>query len=276
MTFISKIAYNTLVSAGARLIGVALSLISLGFIARYLGQEGFGNYALILAFLSIFNILADFGLYSLMTKEISRPGADEKKIASNIFTLRIVILLISLGTAFIAVWFFAYPFQVKIGVAIGAVAFLFLSASQVLMGIFQKYLRIDKAGFAEVIGRIIQLGLVIFFIHLDLGLLAILVALIISAASIFILNFFFARKYVPLELAFDFNLWKKLIKAALPIGISIVLTLIYFKIDSIFLSLPFINRSSVNPILCLLLIEAQLILLLMLVSIISLIRFLRE
>jgi len=249
MTFISKIAYNTLVSAGARLIGVALSLISLGFIARYLGQEGFGNYALILAFLSIFNILADFGLYSLMTKEISRPGADEKKIASNIFTLRIVILLISLGTAFIAVWFFAYPFQVKIGVAIGAVAFLFLSASQVLMGIFQKYLRIDKAGFAEVIGRIIQLGLVIFFIHLDLGLLAILVALIISAASIFILNFFFARKYVPLELAFDFNLWKKLIKAALPIGISIVLTLIYFKIDSIFLSLPFINRSSVNPII---------------------------
>jgi len=249
MTLISKIAYNTLVSAGARLIGVALSLISLGFIARYLGQEGFGNYALILAFLSIFNILADFGLYSLMTKEISRPGADERKIASNIFTLRIVILLISLGTAFIAVWFFAYPFQVKIGVAIGAVAFLFLSASQVLMGIFQKYLRIDKAGFAEVVGRIIQLGLVIFFIHLDLGLLAILVALIISAASIFILNFFFARKYVPLGLAFDFNLWKKLIKAALPIGISIVLTLIYFKIDSIFLSLSFINRSSVNPII---------------------------
>ena len=248
MTLVRKIAYNTVVSMGARVVGVALSLVGIGFIARYLGQEGFGSYALILAFLAIFNILADLGLYSLMTREISRPGADEKKIASNIFTLRVVVLLIFLSLAFITVWFFPYPLQVKIGVAIGAASFLFLSASQVLMGIFQKYLRTDKAALAEVIGRAIQLGLVILFIHLDLGLLAILTALIVSAGSIFILNFFFARKYVPLTLAFDFPFWKKLLKAAFPIAISIVLTLIYFKIDSIFLSLGFINRSSASPI----------------------------
>lgn len=248
MTLVSKIAYNTAVSTGARVIGVALSLVGIGFIARYLGQEGFGSYALILAFLAIFNILADLGLYTLMTREISRPNADEKKIASNIFTLRIAVLLVFLSLAFILVWLFPYPLQVKIGVAIGAVAFLFLSASQVLMGIFQKYLRTDRAALAEVVGRAIQLGLVIFFIHLDLGLLVILVALIVSAISIFILNFFFARKYIPLCLAFDFSYWKKLLKVALPIAISIVFVLIYFKIDSIFLSLGFINRSSVSPI----------------------------
>ena len=249
MTLVSKIAYNTIISTGARLVGVALSLVSIGFIARYLGQEGFGSYALILVFLSIFNILADFGLYSLMTREISRPGADEKKIASNIFTLRIVVLLVFLSLALAAVWFFPYPLQVKIGVAIGAVAFLFLSASQVLMGIFQKYLRTDKAALAEVIGRVVQLGLVILFVYLDLGLFAILIALIASAVSIFILNFFFVRKYVPLSLAFDFSYWKKLLKTAFPIAVSIVLTLIYFKIDSIFLSLGFINRSSGNPVI---------------------------
>ena len=75
-----------------------------------------------------------------------------------------------------------------------------------------------------------------------------LVALIASAVSIFILNFFFARKYIPLSLAFNFSYWKKLLKTAFPIAVSIVLTLIYFKIDSIFLSLGFINRSSGNPI----------------------------
>ncbi len=248
MTLTSKIAYNTIISTMGRVIGVALSLVSIGFIARYLGQEGFGSYALVLAFLSIFNILADFGLYSLMIREISRPGVDEKKIVSNIFTLRIIVLLVFLSLAFIAVWFFPYAKQVKIGVAIGAASFLFLSASQVLMGIFQKYLRTDKAALAEVLGRVVQLGLVVSFIHLDFGFFSILVALIISAVLIFILNFFFARRYVPLTLAFDFSYWKKLLKAALPIAASIVLILIYFKIDSIFLSLGFINRSSVNPI----------------------------
>ncbi len=248
MTLVSKIAYNTAISVGARVVGVALSLVSIGFIARYLGQEGYGSYALILAFLSIFNILADLGLYSLMTREISRPGADEKKIASNIFTLRIVVLLIFLSLAFIVVWFFPYSTQVKLGVAVGAAAFLFLSSSQVLMGIFQKYLRTDKAALSEVIGRAVQMVLVILFIFLDLGLFAILGAMIMGALLIFILNFLFARKYIPLTLAFDFPYWRKLIKTAFPIAISIVLTLIYFKIDSIFLSLGFINQSSVNPI----------------------------
>ena len=249
MILARKIAYNTIISTGARLIGVALSLISIGFIARYLGKEGFGSYSLILAFLYAFNILADFGLYSLMTREISRPGADEKKIASNIFTLRVVALLIFLGIASIVVWFFPYNFQIKLGVLIGSVAFLLMSASQVLMGIFQKYLRIDKPGLAELIGRLSQLGLIVLFVFLDLGFFAILGALIISNFLIFVINFIFARKYVPLGLAFDFSLWRKLVKTAFPIAVSIVLTLIYFKIDSIFLSLPAINRGAVNPII---------------------------
>lgn len=248
MTIVRKIAYNTIVSAGARIIAVALSLVGIGFIARYLGQEGFGAYSLILAFLAIFSILADFGFYSLMVREISRLGADEKKIASNIFTLRIIALLIFLGLAVLLIWFFPYSHQVKAGIMVASFAFLFMSASQVLMGIFQKYLRMDKASLAELVARVVQLGLIILFIYLDSGFFAILVALIISNFLCFVINFIFIQKYIPLTLAFDFSLWKKLFKIAFPIAISLVLTLIYFKIDSIFLSLGFINRNSANPI----------------------------
>jgi O-antigen/teichoic acid export membrane protein len=248
MTLVRKIAYNTIVSVGARLLVAALGLINIGFIARYLGQEGYGSYALILAFLFTFNILADLGLYSLMVREISRPKADEKKITSNIFTIRIIALLIFLGLASAAIWLFPYTSQIKLGVIIGAIGFLFLSTSQVLMGIFQKYLRVDKPGLADIIGRLVQLGLVVLFIYLDLGFFAILLAMVISCIAIFVVNWLFARKYVAIGLAFDFSLWKKLIKMALPIAASIILTLIYFKFDTIFLSLGFINRSSLNPV----------------------------
>jgi O-antigen/teichoic acid export membrane protein len=246
MTVIRKIAYNTIFSAGARVIAVALSLFSLGIIARYLGKEGFGDYSLILSFLYVFNILADLGLYSLMTREISRPEADEKKIASNIFTLRIVALFIFLALAVAMVWVFPYTERVKLGVVIASFGYLFLSASQVLMGIFQKHLRIDRAGLADIIGRIIQLGLVIIFIHFKLGLFWLLVSLNISCIANFILNWIFAKKCVRFGLAFDFPFWKKIIKEAIPIAASIVLTLVYFKFDTIFLSLKFINRSSLN------------------------------
>lgn len=246
MTIVKKIAYNTLFSTGARLIGVALSLIGIGFITRYLGQEGFGSYSLILVFVSVFDVLADLGLYTLMTREISKSDVDEKKIASNIFTIRIFTLLIFLTIAVVSVWFFPYPLKIKIGVAIMSLSCFFLSACQVLMGIFQKYLRTDKPSIAEVLGRFIQLLLIIFVIYLDLGFLSILIVSFFSSGMIFLLSFIFSRKYIIISFAFDFSYWKKIIKEAIPIAISIVLTLIYFKIDSIFLSLGFINRFSPN------------------------------
>lgn len=248
MTLVRKIAYNTIVSTGARLIGVALSLIGIGLIARYLGKEGFGSYSLILAFLYVFDNLADLGLYSLMVREISKPGADEKKVASNIFTVRIIALLIFLSIASIMIWFFPYSHQVKTGTLIAAVSFLFLSIGQVLMGIFQKYLRTDRAAIADVVGRIVQLIFVVLFIKFSAGLYGIILALILGCFINFVLLFIFARKHVLFGLEFDFPYWKKIIKATLPIAASIVLTLIYFKIDSIFLSIPIINRYSPSPI----------------------------
>ena len=248
MTLVRKIAYNTIVSTGARLIGVALSLINIGLIARYLGKEGFGSYSLILAFLYVFDNLADLGLYSLMVREISKPGADEKKVASNIFTIRIIALLVFLSIASIMIWFFPYSHQVKTGTLIAAVSFLFLSIGQVLMGIFQKYLRTDRAAVADVVGRIVQLIFVVLFIKFSAGLYGIILALILGCFINFVLLFIFARKHVLFGLEFDFPYWKKIIKATLPIAASIVLTLIYFKIDSIFLSIPIINRYSPSPI----------------------------
>ena len=246
MTLVRKIAYNTVISTGARLIGVALSLISIGLIARYLGNDGFGSYSLILAFLYIFDSLADLGLYSLMVREISRTGIDEKKVVSNIFTIRTIALLVFMGIAMVAVWFFPYSTEVKIGTMIVSFSFLFLAMGQVLMGIFQKYLRTDKSALADVVARIVQLGLIIACVKLGVGFYSVISVLAVSGFVNFVLLVIFARKYVKFSLEFDFPYWRQIIKNTFPIAVSLVLTLVYFKIDSIFLSLPMINRYSPN------------------------------
>jgi O-antigen/teichoic acid export membrane protein len=232
-----KITYNTIISAGARIIGLALSLIIIGFITRYLGQAGFGYYATILAFLFFFTVLADLGLYSICLREISQPQADEKKIISNAFTLRILAGLLIFGLAPLVVCFFPYPSQVKLGVLVGAVGFWLMSNQQVLMGVFQKYLRMDKVALAEFLGRVVQLGLVVFFIKRDLGLLFIVGALVGGSLIDFILVFIFSRKYISISFEFDFSFWRSLLKESLPLALAIIFTMIYFKIDTIMLSL---------------------------------------
>lgn len=232
-----EITYNTLISAGARVIGLILSLVSIGLISRYLGQAGFGYYATVLAFLYFFSMVADLGLYSITLREISRHQADEKKIAGNAFTLRFFAGLIIFAAAPLIVLFFPYPNQVKLGVLIAAFGFWLLSNQQVLIGVFQKYLRMDKVALAELTGRLIQLSLIVFFIWQGFGFLFIVGALVGGALVNFLFVFIFIQKYVPISFKFNFPYWRFLLKESLPLGLAIVFIMIYFKIDTIMLSL---------------------------------------
>ena len=87
-----KIAYNVVFSATAKMVGTVLALVGIGFITRYLGAGGFGDYSTVLAFFFFFGALADLGLYSISTREISRPGSNEKEILGNVFAIRYHLL----------------------------------------------------------------------------------------------------------------------------------------------------------------------------------------
>jgi O-antigen/teichoic acid export membrane protein len=232
-----KIAYNTIISAGSRILGTIIALVTIGFVTRYLGQNGFGNYSTILAFLYVFSVLADLGLYSIALREISKDGVDESRIISQAFSFRFWIGLLIFGLGALAVWFFPYPIEIKIGAGVGAVGFWFLSSAQVLMAVFQKYLKTERAALAELIGRAAQLGLVVFFVWKNSGFLSIVLTVSLGALINFLLIYFFVQKYVSVKIKWDIAGWKKILKESYPLAVSAVFVMIYFKLDTVMLSL---------------------------------------
>lgn len=236
MVIARKIAYNVLVSSVSKFLSTALALVSIGFITRYLGKEGFGNYATVLAFLSFFASLADLGLYHISTREISRPGADEEKIMGNIFSLRIISALFILIIAPAVTLFFDYPAEVKWGIIIAAASFLFSSGYQVLNGIFQKNLAMDRVAIGELAGKIIQVAAVILAVKFRLGFDWIIASLLFNMIASFAIVFLWSRKYLRFHFRFDFGYWKKFLKESLPIGIGSIIVFAYFKMDTILLS----------------------------------------
>ena len=93
MNLTGQIAKNTSFHLGGKIISLFLSLATFAFIARYLGQAGFGQFTTIMAYLQAFVIFSDLGLYMIFIQMLSQPGADEKILASNFFTFRISIAL---------------------------------------------------------------------------------------------------------------------------------------------------------------------------------------
>lgn len=237
MSVARKIAYNAAINALAKVFSTVLALVSIGFITRYLGVAGFGNYSLALTFFSFFGAIADLGLYSVATREISRRGADEASILGNVFALRFCASSVVLVLAGCFVWFLPYSEEVKIAILFSALGFLFSSSYSVLNGVFQKNLVMDRVAMIELLGKVIQLLGVIAVVRYNIGFLAIIGSFVVNMAFNFLGVFLLSRKLVAFHFSFDVVFWKRFLRESLPVGVSAIVTFLYFKFDTVLLSL---------------------------------------
>lgn len=236
MVIARKIAYNVLVSSVSKVLSTAIALVSIGFITRYLGKEGFGDYATVLAFLSFFSAISDLGLYQFSTREISRPGADTDEIIGNTFSMRVITSLVIFFFSFVLILFLPYAREVSYGVVIIAASFVFSSSYQVLNGVFQRNLAMDRVAISELLGKVIQLGVVVLAIKLHLSFTWIIGAILVNMFFSFFLVYFWSRKFIKLSFRFNFTYWKRFLRESYPIGIMAVVIFIYFKMDTLLLS----------------------------------------
>ena len=239
MSLSGKIAKNTIIQMVGKIVSTVLGLFSLGLITRYLGQEGYGEYSTIIAFLTIFAVIADFGLTLVTVQMISGVKEKEKEehILNNLFSFRFVSIILLLLLAPLFLIFFPYSASIKFGILITAPYFIFPALTQIIVGLLQKRLSMDRAALAEVISRLFLIGGLLVVLHFKLGLNGVLIATVISGASSFFFHFLFARPYAKITFAWDWTLWKKIISLSWPLAVTIVLNLIYLRADIIFLSI---------------------------------------
>lgn len=237
MSVTRAVAYNTASQIFGKFTTAALSLIVIGYLTRYLGVEGFGQFTIAIAYTSFFSVLADLGFFWIVMKELAAGKVDKDYLVSNVFTMRAVVGILIYALAALIGFALPYPLIVKLAIAITVTNFLSLTINHTLVGVFQAKMRIDKAVLTEILGRIFIVATVLFLIKIQAGLLWILIAYSTGSFLNLFASLILVRKYVSLKLAFDLALWKKIFLQSLPMGIVIVLGLIYFKVDTLILSL---------------------------------------
>ena len=237
MSLTRSIIGNAATQVLGKFAGTAIALVTVGIMTRHLKPEGYGAFTTVISYLQFFGTIVDFGLTLTMIRMISEAGADEKKVASNILSIRVASGAFFFGVAPLIALFFPYSGQVKAGIGIAAVSYLCIALSQVLIGVFQKHLAVRLSAAAEIGGRLVFLAGTIFAAVTGAGLTAYIVALTVGNLAQFVLSVIFVRRLVPIRLEFDLPLWKKIFSQSWPIGISIVFNLIYLKGDVLVLSL---------------------------------------
>ena len=100
-----QIATSTLWQVASQITMAALSIVTVKFVALGLTKELAGEYNTAYGFLQIFGILADFGLYAVAVREVSKAHEkDRADVFGVIILLRIITLIFSLAVALLFVW----------------------------------------------------------------------------------------------------------------------------------------------------------------------------
>ncbi len=104
---IIRIAKNSVFNGGAKLFSKAASLLISMLMARTIGVAGTGQYAIAVTYSGIIYVILNFGIYSIVQREIARSNRAAKEYLSNSLGLFIFIsipLSVVIGLVFLLIF----------------------------------------------------------------------------------------------------------------------------------------------------------------------------
>ncbi len=240
MSLKKKVLFNT----GAQFVNrLAISgsafLVSL-LIARYFGVRGFGEYSKATTFIAIFYLFADFGINAVVLKEINDKPREEKKIIGNLFGLRMLLGIFLTIIAVLITFFLPYDSSRNEGftplskMAIFALCPLILYQAYVntVSAIFQKNLKYERMAIAGFLGSVATLIAVFILLLFKNSLPVVMLGYLFGAViGVLFYQLLVKKVFADFSLFFSVEKMKKIIIASIPLGLTLIFNLVYFRAD---------------------------------------------
>lgn len=237
MSTVRKIAKNIVSLASAELITKFLMFILIVLIARYLGDVNYGKYAFAMVFTSFFLILSDLGLSTLTIREVAREKEFAGKYFGNLSLVKLILSVVSFLLLVVIINLMNYPPDTTLAVYIAGMYVVVSSFNQFFISFFRAFERMEYETLVRVFEKIIAFTLVVSLIYLGYGLIEIMLAFLFSGIFSFLISCLIVlKKFTKPEFEVDISFLKHAIKEALPFGLTAVFVVIYFKIDTVMLS----------------------------------------
>ncbi|PID87480.1 hypothetical protein CSB07_00725 [Candidatus Gracilibacteria bacterium] len=245
-----KIATNTIAQILSKAATAVISIFLINILTNYLSIELYGLYSKIYNYLGIFAFIADLGLYTIAVREITNNKSDSSKIVGNIMTLRLLLgIFIIILSLLIAYFLPGYNYELAmIGIFIAGFFTLISLFNSSILALMQAHMKMEYSLFSAITGKLFNIGFIILIVYflfskqdirdLDIPFILIFISGLIGISINTGLNYRYANKKISsFFFKFDWEYIKFIFKTSLPYGIALFLSVVYFKVDIILLSL---------------------------------------
>lgn len=238
MNVTQRVLKNTGILSIAQIISYVLVFFYTIYIARYLGAEGFGILSFAIAIVGIFNILTDLGLTTLTVRDVARDKSLGPKYLGNGLVIKVILAVVSFGLIALTTNLLNYPSQTITVVYFIAFSTIFGSISSFIFSIFQAHEKMEYQGLGQILNAVLMFSGVFIAITLSKDVIGFsFVYFITSLVSLIYSLLVYIWKFSLPPIEIDRVFWSKLLKGAIPFGITGVFVTIYYWIDSVMLSI---------------------------------------
>ena len=216
----------------------SLAFIFIIVAARYLGDRDFGHYSLAYFFAGLLTIFSDFGLNTVLIRDVSRDHHLLGRYAGNILFMKIIF---SLALLLIAPGILSVLGYSKDLILMILLSMVYMQGNYLLDFFIALTNSLEKMEYELLIKglyKCLVVAIPIIFLWLGYGLWGFLLSLVGAyVISCLLSGWIIREKITPLVLYHETDLWKQILRSAWPIGLSSLFMIAYARIDMVMLSL---------------------------------------
>jgi len=231
-----RITRNFLSLTISEIIAKILQLVIFIYVARIFGSLEFGNFGFAIAFSAIIVVIADFGLNTLLIREISRNKNKVKKYISNALTIKIFLSIVTFFITFIYLNFMNYAGSIK-AVTYTMVLFMVIqSFTDLFYSVFRAFERMHYDAFIKVLRMVILSSLIFIVVMNNANLIVTTLMFPLTELIVLIIAAIMYLKYFArLSFEFDLGFSRLLLKKSSFFCLSLIFVGLLLYIDTIFL-----------------------------------------
>lgn len=232
------IARNTAAILSGTIVLKALNFVFRIFLVRSLGDELFGEYSIVFAFVGLFQVIAEPGITQYVMREIARDRMTAEQYFWNLIAVRLILGAFSTVLITAAAYVVGYSPTIVVSIFLLTLSFLLAAFDAPMQTVIIANERYDHITMLNIVGQVAYMLLGTFVLISGQGIVLLFaVGLLAMVPQMFLAARIIRRNgYLKTKPSISPRIWKPLVIAGLPFGITTLTLVIAQSIDTVMLS----------------------------------------
>jgi O-antigen/teichoic acid export membrane protein len=234
-TTVSRVTRNTVAPMALSLMNKVIDMAFAMLMLRILGPADAGNYYLAVVVIGWFDIFANFGLNTMLTREVAKDREQANRYLANTTILRMALCVVSVPVlgGFFLLRRYTAPLNPAaiLAISLFGVALVPSNLSAGLSALFNAYERMEVPAFVTIVTTLLRVSLGVLALVMGSGYVGLAaVSIVVNVITAGILYVLVRRLLFRPRVEIDLGFQKQMLIESYPLMVNHLLATLFFKV----------------------------------------------